>query len=124
MGRSGATKAVPVDSVSFINAMRTRSGLLLPMRRFARCCVIRWKPISSDYVQDSAGLGGNIWRAVARSADVPAKNYRAGPKTHGIGGGQEIAVAWKHWQANVLRTIDKFDKVGAGRRTAASYGGT
>jgi histidyl-tRNA synthetase len=40
-------------------------------------------------------------------------NHPFGPKTHGAGGAQDILDRKDAWQANVLRTIDKFDKVGA-----------
>ncbi|SMH36733.1 histidine--tRNA ligase [Maritimibacter sp. HL-12] len=40
------------------------------------------------------------------------EHYPFGPRTHGSGGAEDIIKRKDEWQANVLRTIDKFDKVG------------
>ncbi len=44
--------------------------------------------------------------------DIIDENYPSGPKTTGPDSANKILDRMESWQANVLRTIDKFDKVG------------
>lgn len=50
----------------------------------------------------------------AVSKQIIDTKYPFGPRTYGPDGAGKILERMDEWQANVLRTIDKFDKVGAG----------
>jgi len=45
--------------------------------------------------------------------DIVDETFPFGPRTHGEGGAEDVVSRHEDWEANILRTIDKFDKVGA-----------